>query len=592
VRLRRFGPALAGYAPFLLVATVLALLVGLAPSKSPASAPPGFGGAVATPVAAAQDPSQPAGPLATTPGGSAEPATADGAAPAPPAGTEPVAATGGSVPVGLDHREPGPWPWTHSATMPGDRSRCAPGGQVQDATTPTRIPCVPTFEGDNGGATYAGVSDDTITIVYETPHADPAQAAALGAADLSASDEESEDAERAFVEYFNKHFELYGRKIELIRSYADCNLEDPVCQRNEAKKVIERYHPFIVSGQGKAFYEELTKHGVLVQTYSGSFTREWFTSRRPYAWAMYPNLDSLFEITAEYWCKKLDGKPASRAGDPVLQAQPRKIGILIGDDPDMRPAGERLARALSGGLCGSAENAAELYTYTAGAGADAVTAQQTQMPTIVAGLRQAGVTTVVLADYIVPITFTKEAENQTYHPEYLLPGECNMTHDYLARLYTPTQWNNAFGLSCRPRETPLETADYTLAYRDVRGADAPVPRYITFAEFLWLRVIVHQLQWAGPNLHPGTFERGSLDAPQVGGYAPGPNLWPGWSCCNPYVERWQFTPERSQAFADFKEERYSSTDRSEIDGKPGTYSCANDCRRYAPGEITTGEPLS
>jgi hypothetical protein len=590
----RLGPNVAGYAPFLILSLTLALLVVVLPSKSPSSsAAKQLIGGAGSQALAGNDTSVNGSGLAGGDAGATVGAAGGGAGGAGAAKSAAGGATGaaGGAISGLDPKQPGPWPWTHSASLTGDRSKCAPGGQIQDITASTHIPCVPKLAGDNGGATYTGVTTDTIVRVQEVNHSDPAQAAALGAADLAASDQESEDAERAYNEFFNKHYEFYGRKLKIVRNYAACPLIDPVCARNEARLVFEKYHPFFTMNTtaqvSKAYYEEMAKLGVGSNTYTGYYQDSWYAPRAPFVWSMYPNTDSLTDVAAEYWCKKMQGKPAARAGDPVTQRKQRRAGIVMLDDPDISPAGRRLQNMLAGEKCGNAAEKPLLFTVSSD-----LTQQQQQFPAIVSAFRQGNVTSVILTDATMPIGFTREADNQTYFPEYFLPGECNMTHDYLARLYSPTQWNHAFGLSCRPREVPVNDDGFVRAYRDVRGQDAALPRYVTNAEFLQLRVLVHQLQWAGPNLNPLTFQRGSIEGPNVSGYFDGGNPWPGWKCCDPYVEQWKFKAAKPSAFYDYKEEFYSSTKSSEIDNRPGTYTCANECKRYAPGQVPAGDPLS
>src|SRR5688572_29673686 len=67
-----------------------------------------------------------------------------------------------------------------------------PPRQTEDPQSP---PCVPYFDGDNGGATTAGVTADEIRVVY------PLQA--------------FENASLAYTiaDYFNTRYEFYGRKI-------------------------------------------------------------------------------------------------------------------------------------------------------------------------------------------------------------------------------------------------------------------------------------------------------------------------------------------------------------------------------------------
>src|SRR5256885_6473236 len=71
-----------------------------------------------------------------------------------------------------------------------------PPRQIEDPQSP---PCVPYWSGDNGGATYKGVTRDEIRI--KTPGYDFSQTPGYHA-DLQA--------------FFNKRFEFYGRHITLL----------------------------------------------------------------------------------------------------------------------------------------------------------------------------------------------------------------------------------------------------------------------------------------------------------------------------------------------------------------------------------------
>src|SRR5947209_935203 len=75
-----------------------------------------------------------------------------------------------------------------------------PPRQIEDPQSP---PCVNYWKGDNGGATSYGVTRDEIRIAvpqgngFETPR----------------------DDENAIADFFNTHFEFYGRKIRLEQFY-------------------------------------------------------------------------------------------------------------------------------------------------------------------------------------------------------------------------------------------------------------------------------------------------------------------------------------------------------------------------------------
>ena len=120
----------------------------------------------------------------------------------------------------------GPYPWAYPAS--GD-VKVGTGKTVSGAacsagtpqfSSPYAPPCVPKFTGNNGGKTYNGVTRSTITLSQrEFPNAADteeieAQAKAAGAAIPQVISQ----VQQVFVNYFNKVYNLYGRKV-VIKPY-------------------------------------------------------------------------------------------------------------------------------------------------------------------------------------------------------------------------------------------------------------------------------------------------------------------------------------------------------------------------------------
>src|SRR5687768_12377464 len=93
-----------------------------------------------------------------------------------------------------------------------------PPRQIEDPQSP---PCVPYWEGDNGGATYQGVTRDEIRI---------------------ASPEFSEGLHNVLQNFFNKRFEFYGRRMTLFKVPNEKG--DPEEQRADAVYTDEQESAF------------------------------------------------------------------------------------------------------------------------------------------------------------------------------------------------------------------------------------------------------------------------------------------------------------------------------------------------------------
>ena len=128
------------------------------------------------------------------------------------------AAVGSTTPTGSTGR--GPVGTVHVAsgvTRGGYRCR---SGVHQLAYSQYAAPCVARFTGNNGGATWNGVTGTTITVAMRhTSDSSGANAKAVDAA-AEAAGGVSPDTEEAYVRrlvaYFNKTFELYGRQVKIV----------------------------------------------------------------------------------------------------------------------------------------------------------------------------------------------------------------------------------------------------------------------------------------------------------------------------------------------------------------------------------------
>ncbi|MBN39051.1 MAG: hypothetical protein CL457_00005, partial [Acidimicrobiaceae bacterium] len=84
---------------------------------------------------------------------------------------------------------------------------------------PTSIPpaCFAPFEGDNGGATERGVTEDAINIVYwRWMENDFILQYITGPIANDDSNADAEESLRKMLEYYETYYETYGRKVNLI----------------------------------------------------------------------------------------------------------------------------------------------------------------------------------------------------------------------------------------------------------------------------------------------------------------------------------------------------------------------------------------
>jgi hypothetical protein len=575
------GQALRRWAPLLLVLAVQVVLVAVVPSKGAGpggqdallgSAAPlspltggtvGEGGALLDPVTG-----QPLPEGATIDAATGQVVLADGTVVAPGGGTAP--GTTGAAPGA-----PAP---AVAAPAGGDRSKCAKDGKRQQDVTGSSPPCVPKFTGDNGGATYQGVTGTTVKVLRYRPKSNPQVDAILNTQGLAFSPEQELAAQNAYAKFFEKHYEWYGRKVEWVWEQGTCEISPPdlPCFRNEVKRLNAKHKPFAVfwtnSTTQAEFFDEWSRLGV-VNVGGWHFNAEFNQRLRPYHWDVFMDGTRTASNIADYWCKKMQGKNATLAGDPALRQTRRKLGILTQAFPVTQKNALDLYAMVTGGKCGTKEDAAEpVYTPS-----DIASGQQTANVAI-QKLKSEGVTTlVIMSDPINPTFTTTAATRQQWYPEHLLAGSGLIDYDPLGRLYDPTQWRNAFGPGHLADPVPPERSDPYKAAADVGVRDNGAGGLI----FSYMSLIASMVQSAGPDLKPLTVERGMHSLPASG----------GWEATkNPQAYLLKFGPQDYTAIEDSRHTYWDPNARSRIDGKAGAYVAFEGGRRFENGKWPGGEP--
>jgi hypothetical protein len=443
-------------------------------------------------------------------------------------------------------------------------------------------PCVPIFSGDNGGRTSMGVTKDTVTVVVYLPKYNPAAQAIVTAGGVDDDDSTKREQFSGFADYFNAHFETYGRKVRLQFVKATGETTDVTAAKADAIAVTD-LKPFasIAAGTVPAAYgEELAARGVICVDCTVLRPEEYFGRHSPYLWDTRGlNLTQQYLLAAEYIGKRLAGRNARWAGQAELQRSTRKLGLIdMYTDQEhievMRPAVDAFDRALK--------------TYGTGLGLYQsisldVSKEQEQARTIIARLKEAGITTVVATGNPVPMVFlTQEATRQLYFPEWL-PIEPLMGLNLPGRAYDPAQWAHAFGPTCNGVALPKDEQEADRVYRWHNGNRVPGSLGRIF--YLMEQLLFTGIHLAGPKLTPHALRDALFTYPPSGGGPTTPllawgrgALWPheDLSACDDMAEFWW------DASAEGEDEA----------GHPGRgmYRYVDNGRRYRVARWPGGEP--
>jgi hypothetical protein len=370
-------------------------------------------------------------------------------------------------------------------------------------------PCVQPPHGPNGGATAPGVTADTINVVLYQQQPDVLQQAFFQATGSDASLASEARTTQAYVDFFQGHYETYGRKVHLIVFRASGSPDDDVAAKADAITVASQLHAFASFGGPSltpAYADELAARHVLclgdcVLAVSTSFVQQ----RAPYVWPTLATPEQASQDWAPFVYNQLNGRRAVYAGDAALRRQTRRFGVVHFDDGTgiFDEAYSRFA----GSLAKHKTKIVSDNKYQLD-----LTQTQENARNIIASLKRANVTSVIMAtDPLTPQFLTKEATAQGYFPEWVLLGYAYSDTAVFGRTYDQRQWAHAFGVTLLPTRTADNVDEFATILRWQTGH---LPEAKTFRVLVQAPLIFFSgLHLAGPNLTADTFQAGLFRYP-------------------------------------------------------------------------------
>ena len=572
-----------GYGPLIGFAAIFLAVVLLVPSKAPdgvaalatgkassvgdllADDGSGDTGATDTTVAAAIDPAtgQPAGAGGSTGGakGGAKGAGAAKAAKGP--GVAGAAAKAGPAAGGAN-----------AAAGPPKVAGC---GNAQVPGDPYSPICVQ-FSGDNGGATTKGVTATDITVTvrvdgFENGFADAVTKASPAQAKLpNETPERIENTITSLVEYFNRHFQFYGRKLKLVLYNGKGQvLQEILGQGQEgaqadALKVAEEYQAFAdVSAVTPVYADALSSKGVINMGVP-YVSRKWLTAHRPYAWSQFTDCSTVVESVASYYATKMAGGAATNAGGD-LQGKPRRMAIVA-------PTNDEYQECVRAGIdllnkAGKGGDLVANHSYPLEISSDK------SADDIYSKLKGDGITTVICGCDPIFLNFiTGTMAQNSYFPEMVVTGVALVDNDIVGQIMEPNVWKHAFGVSfAGPTERQGASLGYR-AFKSVKPADTPSAAVDLIYNQLYLLAL--GIQMAGPGLNPASFEKGMFEYPKHTG---------------PYGT-WGFGPNDYSTSDDAREIHWVPNTVSALDGVAGAYVDSNGGNRFPIGQWPAGNPVA
>ncbi len=449
--------------------------------------------------------------------------------------------------------------------------------------------CEPAWHGNNGGATSNGVTSTTITIDYrEAASADLNLAYSIIPKEIIGTNTEAINTLQAYINVFNKYFELYGRRVVLKPFVGqsdfiqeDLNADTPYAQA-DAITVASKLHSFadVSLIDSTSIYDTYLTRSHVVNFGMGDLPLSYYMANYPYSYTPYPTCNQMAEGDAAVIGKAFANIPAIFAGDPTMHSQPGTIGVVY-------PEGNYSPQCI-GPMISILKNTyhvtpAVVASYTL----DFSTIAQ-QEAAIFAQFKDKHVNTVVCegCDPVAPKLFLNYAAQNNYFPQW-----------YAEALGAPTGGIDAFGravandkpnmpqsemshvvLVDRAEAPPQDTEAYQVYQMGKTPGMKMLPVYpLAYAQILMLFI---GLQAAGPNLTPTTFAEGLASLP---------TSLPGGE-----FGQWKFGPQTVTPTNTFQLTYWNPNATSLLDGKKGEFVVCNNGQEFnwngAP-QLPTGKHL-
>jgi hypothetical protein len=509
-------------------------------------------------------------------------------------------AAGGPVFTKSGPSNEGPYPYAYPAS---GNIKAGTGKTVSGTTcTPTTgqfngayaDPCLPKFSGNNGGATYNGVTSSTITLAQieypSTSNAQELEAEAAAAGD--APQPVISQVEQVFLNYFNKVYELYGRKVVIqpVTATGNSTLEalgqDQTQACADATTIADQVHafgetgiPYEIQTGGSAPFSQCAAQEKIVEFQGNPYYGEnVFQSQNPYVWGTLASCTNIAAQMAEVIGVELAGKKAIYAG-AALKNDVRKFGTYIPNIPSYIGCNGNTSstevKLLTTKYHVPLSAVNTFFHYDLDISTFAQSAQQA-----IVQFKAAGVTTIVLACDPFSVGFlTKAAAAQNYYPEWLLEGTAGTDTDNEAQTYDPAEVNgHLFGVSEANATGSIygPSSPAGILYQKLTGH--PIPQE-TDGDYSQLVEIFDALQAAGPDLTPQNLARGLHALPVLGAPSYSYGRW-----------SWNVSPTGTggggehSSLIDARLVWWNPTLTSPVNDKPGSFVAVDNGARYGLGQ--------
>jgi hypothetical protein len=389
----------------------------------------------------------------------------------------------------------------------------APERQIEDPQSP---PCIAYWDGDNGGATWQGVTREAIYVAVPTPNG-------------------FREEYNALQNFFNDRFQLYGRKI-VFQYCSPTAGQDSQGSGDQARQTADAAQAAAGCGTGikpfaSTFYQfdngpyynqqMACRHQVVTVASWQPFDASYLSRCSPYLFNYPMAAQEIFAGVGDWSCAQLVGRNAQWAGasatptGPDLSTTERKFGVFLApytsDDPVAR-------RDVLDGLvdrlrqCGAAVPESQILINPVGQTSPGISADPASANNAVLQMKQAGVTSIICLCATFPFgALARAASSNDYRPEWIGSTFGGLDQVVILELAAAPadQLQRLFGLTFAPRQIDPLLEPYNAAFQEGDPALGPKTASTDYSNFTQvyrpLLMLVSGLQMAGPKLTPQTF---------------------------------------------------------------------------------------
>ncbi|MEY2461304.1 MAG: hypothetical protein QOG30_3134, partial [Acidimicrobiaceae bacterium] len=293
--------------------------------------------------------------------------------------------------------------------VPGSPCADRPDQVTGDPYSP---PCI-AFSGENGGSTYHGVTASEIHVSARMLNEKGFQQtlAALAGATLTDTPDDIKRTIDALAQYFNDHYQFYGRKIVMdyyngVGSNTDELLGKGRDKAEADATTVKSMGSFADFSANSEPYANALANKDIMGFGDPYLSVKWHDEHAPYIWSIASAGTDVANFAAEYAVKKLCGKPADRAGGS-LKGQPRKFASFAPENSWYQESVQVARETQTAAGCDPGVNVQ--YQLDLGT-------MSNQAANLIAQMQSQGVTTILCGcDPIIPVFLSSRANNQGYY---------------------------------------------------------------------------------------------------------------------------------------------------------------------------------